>query len=63
MWDRVERQSADPILGLTYAFTCDAHSPKLNLGVGVYRDDLGEPFVLSVVKEVHFKGEVAMHKY
>jgi len=52
LWDRVDKQGADPILGLTRAFLCDSSFPKLNLGVGVYRDDHGEPFVLSVVKQV-----------
>lgn len=52
LWDKVPTQGADPILGLTHAFMVDTHSPKMNLGVGVYRDDNGEPFVLSVVKQV-----------
>lgn len=52
VWDSVERQGADPILGLTHAFNADTHSPKLNLGVGVYRDDNGDPYVLNVVKQV-----------
>lgn len=52
VWDSVERQGADPILGLTHAFMCDTSSPKLNLGVGVYRDDNGDPFVLPIVRQV-----------
>ena len=52
VWDSVERQGADPILGLTHAFMCDTSSPKLYLGVGVYRDDNGDPFVLPIVRQV-----------
>lgn len=52
VWDTVERQGADPILGLTHAFMCDTNFPKLNLGVGVYRDDNGDPFVLPIVRQV-----------
>jgi aspartate aminotransferase len=41
----------DPILGVTVAFRNDPHPDKLNLGVGAYRDDNGNPFVLSCVKQ------------
>jgi len=41
----------DPILGVTVAFRNDPHKDKMNLGVGAYRDDNGNPFVLDCVKE------------
>ncbi len=41
----------DPILGLGIAFQQDSDPNKVNLGVGVYRDDNGKPFVLKCVRE------------
>lgn len=42
--------SPDAILGLTEAFNSDARPDKINLGVGVYKDDTGVTPVLSSVK-------------
>jgi len=41
----------DPILGVTEAFKRDTSPKKMNLGVGAYRDDKGQPFVLSSVRK------------
>lgn len=41
----------DAILGLTIAYKADSNPDKVNLGVGAYRDDSGNPFVLSAVHE------------
>jgi len=41
----------DPILGVTIAFNKDASPNKMNLGVGAYRDDNGQPYILDSVKE------------
>jgi hypothetical protein len=38
----------DPILGVTEAFKSDSSTDKLNLGVGAYRDEQGQPLVLQV---------------
>lgn len=38
-------------LGLTEAFKADKFEKKVNLGVGAYRDDKGQPFILPSVKE------------
>ncbi|EAN86462.1 putative aspartate aminotransferase [Trypanosoma cruzi] len=40
----------DSILGLSAEFQQDSHTPKVNLAVGVYRDDANRPFVLESVK-------------
>lgn len=41
----------DAILGVTEAFKRDTSPVKMNLGVGAYRDDAGQPFVLpSILK-------------
>lgn len=51
LFAHVEQAPPDPILGLTQAFKDDTHEMKLNLGVGAYRTDEQEPYVLSVVKK------------
>ena len=42
----------DAILGITEAYKKDPNPKKVNLGAGAYRDDLGKPYVLPVVKKV-----------
>eukprot|EP00475_Leptophrys_vorax_P007679 TRINITY_DN1486_c2_g1_i1.p1 TRINITY_DN1486_c2_g1~~TRINITY_DN1486_c2_g1_i1.p1 ORF type:complete len:458 (+),score=53.06 TRINITY_DN1486_c2_g1_i1:1930-3303(+) len=39
----------DPILGVSEAFRADTHPDKLNLGVGAYRTEDLQPYVLRVV--------------
>ncbi|KAL1552221.1 Aspartate aminotransferase, cytoplasmic [Salvia divinorum] len=41
----------DPILGVSEAFRADTHEMKLNLGVGAYRTEDLQPYVLDVVKK------------
>jgi aspartate aminotransferase len=41
----------DPILGVSEAFKADPSPDKMNLGVGAYRDDNGNPVVLPSIKE------------
>ena len=50
MWKNVEAAPADPILGLTEAFKNDPRADKINLGVGVYKDETGATPVLEAVK-------------
>jgi aspartate aminotransferase len=50
MFERLERMPDDPILGLMAAFRADADSRKVDLGVGVYRDDRGDTPVLDAVR-------------
>jgi aspartate aminotransferase len=47
----LERLPPDPILGVTAAFRADPSPDKIDLGVGVYRDDRGETPVLAAVRE------------
>lgn len=42
---------ADPILGLTDAFRNDPAHDKINLGVGVYKDDAGATPIMRAVKQ------------
>ncbi|CAL9764745.1 unnamed protein product [Musa acuminata subsp. burmannicoides] len=41
----------DPILGVSEAFRADTNDLKLNLGVGAYRTEELQPYVLNVVKK------------
>jgi aspartate aminotransferase/aromatic-amino-acid transaminase len=51
MWKEIEAAPADPILGLTEAFKNDSNPKKVNLGVGVYKDDKGQTPILNCIKE------------
>lgn len=42
----------DPILGVSEAFKASTNQSKLNLGVGAYRTEELQPYVLDVVKKV-----------
>merc|ERR1712188_23723 len=50
-WSQVEEAPRDPILGVTEKFLADTNPDKMNLGVGAYRDDNGNPVVLDCVRE------------
>src|SRR4030081_4066296 len=50
MFERLESVIPDPILGLMAAFRADPDPRKVDLGVGVYRDDRGETPVLESVR-------------
>lgn len=51
MFEQVSTAPADPILGLTDAFKKDERSEKINLGVGIYKDESGQTPILATVKE------------
>jgi aspartate aminotransferase len=51
MFERLERMPDDPILGLMAAFRADADDRKVDLGVGVYRNDKGDTPVLEAVRK------------
>ncbi len=50
MWKEIEAAPADAILGLTEAFKKDSNPNKVNLGVGVYKDDQGTTPILKCIK-------------
>ena len=50
MWKEIDPAPADAILGLTEAFKKDGNPDKVNLGVGVYKDDQGQTPVLKCIK-------------
>lgn len=45
----------DPLLGISAAFKADPRAEKLDLGVGIYRNDAGETPVLAAVKAAEEK--------
>ncbi len=51
MFEQVSLAPADPILGLTEAFRNDPRPGKINLGVGIYKDEAGTTPILSCVKK------------
>ena len=51
MFEKVTAAPADPILGLTEEFRNDTRSHKINLGVGIYKNDAGDTPILSCVKK------------
>lgn len=51
MFEKIEAAPADPILGLNEKFLADPRSDKINLGIGVYKDDDGNTPVLHSVKQ------------
>jgi aspartate aminotransferase len=51
MFERLSAAPPDPIFGLSEAFRADPRPGKINLGIGVYRDDEGRTPVLASVKE------------
>ncbi len=51
MFEKISAAPADPILGLTEEFKADPREDKINLGVGVYKNEHGETPVLTSVKK------------
>lgn len=50
MLERITAAPADPILGLNDAFNNDSRANKVNLGVGVFKDESGLTPILATVK-------------
>lgn len=51
MFEHIKAAPADPILGLADSFKAETRSPKINLGIGVYKDDLGNTPIMRAVKQ------------
>lgn len=50
-FDRIEAAPADPILGISEAFKKDPRADKINLSVGVYKNEQGVTQILDCVKK------------
>ena len=55
MFEKVPSAPPDPILGLTEAYQQDAHAEKVNLTVGVYKDESGVTPILNCVREAEHR--------
>ncbi|WP_432763720.1 aminotransferase class I/II-fold pyridoxal phosphate-dependent enzyme, partial [Escherichia coli] len=51
MFENITAAPADPILGLADLFRTDERPGKINLGIGVYKDETGKTPVLTSVKK------------
>ncbi|MFT8210231.1 MAG: amino acid aminotransferase [Symbiopectobacterium sp.] len=51
MFEHITAAAADPILGLADLFRADHRPQKINLGIGVYKDETGKTPVLASVKK------------
>jgi aspartate aminotransferase len=51
MLDRLEAVPPDPILGIIAAHAADSNPRKIDLGIGVYRDEHGDTPILQCVLE------------
>ncbi|NHB91653.1 amino acid aminotransferase [Photorhabdus cinerea] len=51
MFEKITAAPADPILGLADSFRSDPRTNKINLGIGIYKDETGETPVLTSVKK------------
>jgi len=51
MFEKITAAPADPILGLSDLFRADDRQDKINLGIGVYKDETGKTPVLTSVKK------------
>ncbi|KAI5279964.1 Aspartate aminotransferase, cytoplasmic, partial [Ascosphaera aggregata] len=47
----VSKAPEDALFGLTAAFRADSFDRKVDLGIGAYRDDDANPWILPVVKK------------
>jgi aspartate aminotransferase len=63
MFEKLEELHPDPILGLMAAYRNDASPQKIDLGVGVYRDNSGAtPIMKSVLKAQRIRHETEQTK-
>jgi len=51
MFEHIQAAPADPILGLNDAYRNEPNPNKINLGVGVYKDEQGNTPILQAVKQ------------
>ena len=51
VWKQIKKVPEDPIIGMNLDYIKDAFPQKVNLSIGVYRDDQGKPYILNCVKK------------
>lgn len=60
MFETLDALPADPILGLSTAYKNDSRAKKIDLGVGVFKDETGNTPIMRSVKEaeiIYLRGE------
>ena len=57
MLERFQPVPPDPILGLGQLFAADTRDTKIDLGVGVFKDETGNTPIMTAVR----KAEVKLH--
>ena len=60
MFESIQKAPADPIMGITESFNKDSNPDKINLSMGVFKDESGNTPLLAAVKEAEariLKGE------
>ena len=50
-FEKIAAAPADPILGLTEEFKNDSRAEKINLGVGIFKNNEGQTPILKCVKK------------
>lgn len=63
MFSQLTSLPPDPLFRLLEQFQADQNPNKLNLGIGVYTTELGEPYVLPVVQQAAREVSVASFNY
>ncbi|MFM1895117.1 MAG: hypothetical protein RLZZ385_191 [Pseudomonadota bacterium] len=61
MFQTLTTLNADPILGLLAAFRSDPNPRKIDLGIGVYKDENGDTPVMAAVKEAERRLLASQH--
>ena len=51
MFENIKAIQPDPILGIIAAHAADPNPKKIDLGIGVYRDETGNTPILNCVRE------------
>ncbi|KAG7370162.1 aspartate aminotransferase [Nitzschia inconspicua] len=55
IWQNVPEAPPDAILGIAAAYKACEHPQKVNICVGAYRDDNGNPYVLPTVRKAEYR--------
>ena len=55
MFESMDKAPADPIMGITELYNTDTNPKKINLSMGVFKDEQGNTPLLDCVKEAEAK--------
>ena len=65
IWSSLKSAPGDPILGINYAYNKDTNPNKVNLSIGAYKDENGNPYTLKCVTKavIKYAKENPNHEY